>query len=398
MGMLCQERPKPLLPIAGKCRVIDFSLSNAVNSGLHNIAVAVDYQRQVLKEYLGKGMPWRLDRCGKLATLEPRTESYCGTSDAVYQNLSYIQASGASLVLVLAADHVYKMDYRRMLAFHENTGAHATVAVTPVPLGEAHRFGLVTADETGLVQGFVEKPAVPQSNLASMGIYVFSVEALARRLTEDAADPTSPHDFGHAIIPKMIRQDKVFAYKFSGYWQDIGEVTSYHRTNLRLAAGPLPFSLNGSWPVLTGADTLPQDLADRQGGKCLVGPRGIAQGWVMNSVLSQGVRIGSEAMVRDSVVMAGCVIGRHTVVENCILDEGVTIGEFCYVGIRANSPTDGGDITVLGRGVAVPARKAIGRGCQIYPGVRAVDLTMRVIHHGALVMPSEDQQEGGHHV
>ena len=385
MHLLCHQRPKPVLPFAGRFRAIDFSLSNSVNSGLHNIAVLTDYQRGYLREYLGSGEHWDLDRRGKLEILEPRSGSYRGTADAVYHNLSYIQGCGADLVLILAADHVYKMDYRGMIAFHECTGADVTVAVTPVPIEEAHRFGLAEVDQTNRIQRFVEKPRIPQSNLASMGIYLFDAKALVRRLTEDAQDSSSSHDFGYAVIPRMVHLDKAFAYKFEGYWQDIGTIESYYQANMGLAAEVPSFSLDGAWPIFTSKAQLAEGTVSNQVKDSLISPDCVIKGQVENSVLSPGVRIEPEALVRKSVIMANCVIGRHSVVDRCILDEGVIIGEFCYVGFGASLMPGNCDITVVGSGAAIPPYTAIGRNCKIYPGVGPSDFRTNAVPAGTVV-------------
>jgi glucose-1-phosphate adenylyltransferase len=379
MDVLCQERPKPILPFAGRFRVIDFTLSNCINSGIRNVAVLVDYRRHFLKDYLGNGAAWGLDSRGKLEILEPRSGSYRGTADAVYQNLSYIKAHGADLVLILAADHVYKMDYRRMIALHQRTGADITVGVTPVPVEEAYRFGMVNVDEASQIQEFAEKPRFSQSNLASMGIYVFRRDALFRRLAENAEDSSSPHDFGHAIIPRMVRLDKAFAYRFEGYWQDIGTVESYYEANMALAAESPSFSLNGDWPISTREEKPYAASLPKMARNSLISPGCIVEGRVENSVLSPGVRVESEAVVRDSMVLRNCVIGRHSVVEHCILDEGVTVGEYSYVGFGPGLSTGNWDITVVGRGATIPPRSAVGRNCKIYPGVGPLDFSTPVI-------------------
>ncbi len=235
MDVLCRERPKPLLPFAGSFRIIDFSLSNCIHSGIGNIAVVVDYQRQHLLDYLVSGSPWMPNANSSLSILEPKVGFYMGTADAVYQNLEYIQRHGPDLVLILAADHVYKMDYSKLLAFHERVGAELTIGVASVPIEKADRFGTVFINTEGRIIDFIEKPEVPKSNLVSMGIYAFNRDALAELLIEDAAQQASPHDFGKAIIPKMVKRNKVFAYKFNGYWRDIGTIEAYYEANMDLS-------------------------------------------------------------------------------------------------------------------------------------------------------------------
>ncbi len=379
LGILCQERPKPLLPLVGRFTVIDFALSNAANSGLRQMAVLVDYQRHLLKDYLWNGAPWLPGPGGSLEVLEPRAGSYLGTADAVHQNLAFIEASHADLVLVLAADHVYQMDYRKIIAHHECTGADVTVAVTPVPLDKARRFGLVGINSSGQIASFEEKPLQPRSDLASMGIYVFGKEALTRYLREDASDHPSAHDFGRSIIPAIVQKGRAFGYKFHGYWQDIGEVDSYYHANFELASRPDILCRDGDWPIFTNEETpslAPLELHVRSS---FVEPARSVPGRVENSILSRGTRIEPEAVVRDSVLMANCVVGRHSVIDRCILDEGVVIGESCYVGLGPRLGGDGADITVVGKAVAVPPHTAIGRSSKVWPGVAISDFRTKVV-------------------
>jgi glucose-1-phosphate adenylyltransferase len=259
MDIFCQLRPKPILPFAGKYRVIDFTLSNCLNSGIRSIAALVDHQRLAMSEYLDR---WnstvraRLMGKGGLAILPPET-AYAGTADAVYQNLEYLNRQGSDLVLVLAGDHVYQMDYRKMLAFHEETGADVTLGVFRVPFEDAHRFGTCQVESSKRISGFEEKSENPQSNLASMGIYVFNREYLNRILTKDADNPVSTHDFGYAVLPRIVRQDRVFAFEFSGYWQDIGTVEAYYAANMQFLPGKPVLNSEKTWPLLTGSGDLP---------------------------------------------------------------------------------------------------------------------------------------------
>jgi glucose-1-phosphate adenylyltransferase len=231
MDILCHGRSKPVLPYAGMWRVIDFSLSNCLHSGISNIAALIDYQRQCTAEYLQE---WSTSNTGgsSLHILEPKLDSYKGTSDAVYQNLDYLRDSDPEAVLVLAGDHIYKMDFRKMLDFHQQKKADVTVGVIRVPIQQANRFGITTLDADSRITDFVEKPHHPTSNLASMGIYIFKPEVLIEHLIEDNAQPASLHDFGYALIPQMVMWNKVFAYEFNGYWRDIGTIDSYHEANM----------------------------------------------------------------------------------------------------------------------------------------------------------------------
>jgi glucose-1-phosphate adenylyltransferase len=352
MDILCQARPKPALPFAGRFKVIDFSLSNCVYFGIDDIAVLTDYQRSHLADYLEQ---WSLANAKStgLRTLEPGNGSYEGTADAVYQSLGYLAERGVERVLILAGDHVYKLNYNGMLAFHQRVNADVTVAVTPVPIEQAHRFGTVNLATDGRILGFQEKSPAPQSNLASMGIYVFNKDILAERLTEDASDRGSQHDFGYSILPRMVKQDRVFAYMFDGYWQDIGTVGAYYEANLELIRVQPSFSLDGKFPVLTFEPRLLPSRLDKQANirNSLVSPGCVIRGRVENSILSPGVWVGEEAVVRGSVIMGGVSIARHSLVDHCVLDEGVNIGEFCNIG--------DGCITVLGKGVAIPPKTSV---------------------------------------
>jgi glucose-1-phosphate adenylyltransferase len=376
MDILCHERPKPALPFAGGLRVIDFSLSNCVHSQIRRIAVLIDYQRSSMANYLRQ---WHLTNGPEdLSVLEPKAGSYLGTADAVYQNLNYLQRYNPEAVLVLAGDHVYKMDYRPMLAFHRQVNADVTIGVIPVPISQAHRFGIITTDSESRIIEFVEKPRNPQCNLASMGIYVFNPKVLAKRLSEDAAQPDSVHDFGHSIAPRMVKRDRVFAYRFNGYWQDIGTIDAYYEANIELTRELPSFTLNGAWPTLTYRDIgLPRARIFEHGNiqNSLISPGCVIKGHIENSVLSPGVWVEEQAVVRDSVLLTNTFVGYHSIVENCILDEGVNIGKFCYIGVGAAPTVTRGEITVLGNDVAVPAYTAIRRNCRILPHVKSAEFT-----------------------
>lgn len=288
MDILCQGRAKPSLPFAGSFRVIDFALTNCVRSGIKDIAVLTDYQRSGMGNYLNA---WWLANGDKrnLHILDPEIGSYKGTADAIHQNIGHLQKIGAHSTLVLAADHVYKMDYGKMLAFHQKVDADVTVGVVSVPIDQAHRFGIVKTSPEGRVIEFVEKPKTPKSNLVSMGIYIFSSRTLLDRLAEDAADSSSPHDFGHAIIPSMVSRDRVFAYKFNDYWRDIGTVEAYYQANMELIRQPLTFSMNTQWSILTqNHGSLPPPKVCGQGTvtDSLVSPGCVIKGEVRNSILS----------------------------------------------------------------------------------------------------------------
>jgi glucose-1-phosphate adenylyltransferase len=388
MDILCHERPKPALPFAGRFHVIDFSLSNCIHSQIHNIALLVDYQRAGMTDYLRRWSSINAsDRA--LHVLEPKYGSYQGTADAVYQNLGYLHGCGVDKTLVLAGDHVYKMDYRQMLAFHDQVKADVTVGVVRVPIEQAYRFGTVITDTEGRIVDFMEKTSVPRTNLASMGIYAFNNDVLAERLAEDAAQPDSPHDFGYSVIPRMVRKDRVYTFNFDGYWQDIGTIEAYYAANMELVRERPSFSLDGTWPVFTDDhNPLPPGIP-RQGGvrNSLLSPGCVVKGRVENSILSPGVRVEAEAVVTNSVLMANVSVGYHSVVDHCVLDEGVSVGKFCYVGFRTGQTSGDPDITVLGKGAAIPHHVAIGHRCRILPHVGHSDFSTSMVPSGGHISP-----------
>ncbi|MFH1032640.1 MAG: sugar phosphate nucleotidyltransferase [Chloroflexota bacterium] len=386
MDILCHHRPKPILPFAGKFRVIDFSLSNCIYSQFNDIAVLTDYQRSYMANYLNQ---WHLinARSSNFSVLEPKAGSYAGTADAVYQNLEYLNKRKPDTVIILAGDHVYKLDYRKMLALHQQVKADVTIGIIKVPIEQAHRFGTVALDSELRITDFQEKSPTPLSDLASMGIYIFNKEILARYLIEDAGDAESRHDFGYSILPRVVKKNRVFAYKFQGYWQDIGTVEAYYQANMELIKEKTSFSLDGSYPVLTQEDipSTPQ-INNRAGvSNSLVSAGCVVKGYVENSILSSGVWVDEQAVIKNSVIMENTFIGYHSIVDRCVLDEGVNIGGFCYIGFGSNLIQDGSDITILGKGVSVPPHTAIGRSCKILPLVGPPDFPSNVVASGNTV-------------
>jgi len=385
MDVLCHMRPKPALPFAGRFKVIDFTLSNCVYSGINALAILTDYQRSYMAKYLRQ---WGLTNAVRtFHILEPRTGSYQGTADAVYQNLPYLNKFNTENVLILAGDHIYKMDYHEMLAFHEQAKAALTVGVIRVPIEEAHRFGTVSVGDGGEILEFVEKSRNPRSNLASMGIYVFNRDVLSQRLKEDASRPDSTHDFGYAILPSMVGRDKVNAYEFTGYWQDIGTPQAYYAANMELVCAQPSFSLNGTRTVLTRHLNLPPPNISQQNMvvNSLLSPGCVIKGRVENSILSPGVWVDEQAEVRNSVLMPNVFVGYHSVVDTCIIDEGVNIGKLCYIGFGKPLLSGDRDITVLGTGVTVPSHTAIGRNCTVLPHVDMSSFRGNLIASGSII-------------
>jgi len=388
MEVLCDLRPKPILPLAGNVRVIDFSLSNCVHSRIPDIGVLVDYERERLADYL---IGWNaVNNAARLSILPPTAGSYTGTADAVYQNLDYLEKQNADMVLVLSGDHVYKMDYRPIIAFHQRMGADATLGVFSVPLEETHRFGTVTIDGAGRIKEFREKSSIARSNLASMGIYVFKRDTLAKRLREDAGEPGSLHDFGYNVLPRMVKSDRVFAFEFKGYWLDVGTVKAYYDANMELLPTRPRLSLDGTWPVLSD-NTLPPAYSVSQSGRIinsLISPGCVIKGRVENSILSPGIRVAEQALVRNAVIMTDVSIGYHSIVDGCILDERVNIGNYCYVGFGAGLQSKNAEITVLGSDVTVPDRIAIGCQCRVPPGLGPEAFDTRLIPSGTAMAES----------
>lgn len=387
LNILAQERAKPAIPFATKYRIIDFSLSNCVNSGLYNIAILTQYQPRSLADHIGMGTPWGLhystDRKVKLLqpylAREPGRDWYKGTADAVYQNLGYIEEEKAELVLILSGDHVYKMDYAPFLKFHENKKADVTLAVTRMPKEELHRFGTVTINKRGEIVGFEEKVQNPRSNLVSMGVYLFRNEVLHHWLVEDARSKTSKHDFGKNIFPKMLGKARMFAYVFNGYWRDIGTVHTYWQANMDLFTSHPDFLTDPDWPIRTQEELRPPTMIRKSADvtNSLVAGGSTIEGRVEHSVLSPGVRIEAGAIVRDSIIMSDTTIGRNSVIDFAILDKEVIVGSGCYIGfgnkLQANQEMPEAlntGITIIGKRAIIPPGTKIGRNCVIYGGLK----------------------------
>lgn len=359
---------KPAVPFGGKYRIIDFPLSNCVNSGIDTVGVLTQYQPLVLNDYIGNGQPWDLDRSyGGVHILSPYqakhgSEWYKGTANAIYQNLPFIRRYNPEYVLILSGDHIYKMNYDKMLDFHKKNGADVTVATIRVPMSEASRFGIVNAAEDGRIEQFEEKPANPKSDLASMGIYIFSADKLYKYLEKDEANTESSNDFGKNVLPDMLANgEKMYAYVFSGYWKDVGTIDSLYEANMDLLGNPPVFDIaDYSWKIHSRNPIAPPHYIGETGKVCesLVALGCEVNGTVKNSILSSNVTIEKGAVVEGSVVFAGCVIKSGARVINSIIDEDVSVGENAVVG-AAVTPRK---ITVLGKGVTVADGETIEAG------------------------------------
>ena len=405
LSVLSSRRAKPAVPFAGKYRVIDFTLSNCVNSGLYNVAVLTQYRPHSLNDHIGVGKPWDLDRArGGVRILQPflgRQDSdwYRGTADAVRQNLMFLADWKPDLVVVLSGDHIYKMDYTRMIGFHEDHRADATVAVMQVPLEEATRFGTMVTDGDNQVVRFDEKPEVPTSNLISMGIYVFEYEMLLQRLEEDAEDSTSAHDFGRNVVPRMVEVDRVYAYPFRGYWQDVGTIESYWDANMGLLREPPDFDIyDKDWVIHTRSEERPPAKITESATvhRSLISHGCTVAGTVEHSVLSPGVYVAEGAVVRDSIVMMDSIIGADTVLDRVIVDKEVVIGTGCHLGYGTDEQVNrryprnlNTGITVIGKRARVPAGYRVGRNVLIGPDVLENDFPDK----GGLIIPAGETIE-----
>ena len=341
LGVLTQKVAKPAVSFGGKYRIIDFPLSNCINSGIDTVGVLTQYQPLRLNTHIGIGIPWDLDRnVGGVTILSPYenikgSDWYTGTANAIYQNLEYMENYNPSYVLILSGDHIYKMDYEVMLDFHKANNADITIAAMPVPLEEASRFGVVIADSEGRISEFEEKPEHPRSNLASMGIYIFSWPVLREALIELSEVPGC--DFGKHVIPHLhARGDRVFAYEYRGYWKDVGTLSTYWEANMELVDIVPEFNLYEEyWKIFTKSDIIqPQFLSqDSHIERSIIGEGTEIYGTVINSVIGAGVTVGEGAEVRDSIVMRGVVIGAGTRVDKAIIAECAHIGENCRLGV-----------------------------------------------------------------
>ena len=397
LSILSAIRSKPAVPFGGKYRLIDFSLSNCENSGIDDVLVLTQYNPRSLNDHIGTGRPWGFDRPRGLGIklLQPYVSAqtsgwYQGTADAVRYNLHEIDQAGADMVLILGGDHVYKMDYRPMIAAHQRSGADVTIGVLTVSPEEASRMGICSLDEGGRVVDWEEKPAEPKSDLASMGIYVFSRPALHAWLTGERSD------FGHDVIPAMLAGGAaVFGHRFGGYWRDVGTIEAYWKANLDLVGLVPPLDLfDRTWLIHTRSEErspakMGPDALTRHS---LVSHGCIVNGTVLNSVLSPGVRVYEGALVRDSVILLDTEIGAGAVVDTAIIDKFVQVGAGAVVGAWDDRGTANVDeperlftgITVVGERSRIPPGARIGRNCLVAPRTDEADFSA----FPGLVVPS----------
>ncbi len=340
--VLTGEMAKPAVPFGGKYRIIDFPLSNCTNSGIDTVGVLTQYRPLELNSYIGSGQPWDLDgSTGGVHILPPYMGSkggtwYKGTANAIYQNIGFIDLYDPDYVVILSGDHIYKMDYSKMVERHKEANAACTISVMEVPWAEASRFGIMSVDEQDMITEFAEKPKEPKSNLASMGIYVFSWQTLRKYLTEDEADPASENDFGKNVIPAMLRDgERMAAYRFAGYWKDVGTLESLWDANMDMLSPESGLDLlDESWPIYARSVNAPPAYlgAESQVTHSAINRGSEMEGTVENSVLAPNVKVGKGARVSYSVLMPGTEVKPGAVVEYAILGENCSIGEGCQVG------------------------------------------------------------------
>ncbi len=404
LSVLAQERAKPAVPFAGKYRIIDFTLSNCVNSGITRVAVIPQYNPRSLARHIGVGRPWDLDRTiGGITLLYPFVSTngemhwYKGTADAVYHNLRFIEDSRADKILILSGDHVYTMRYEEMIKFHCQQKADITIGVTEVPWNEAHRFGIVSLDDNCKVIDFEEKPPQPKSNLASMGIYVFNRDVLLNVLED--AHCRGLQDFGSQVIPDAIGKRQIYGYKYQGYWRDVGTIEAYWQAHMDLIVDLPPFNL---YDPETEVRTLSLDMPpvklgpNAQISRSLVSNGCIVNGHVFNSVLSPHVYVEEGAHVIDSIIFHDTVIGRDAVVQRSIIDKECYIGPGCWIGCGDDYTANKDEpehlnsgITVIGKGARLPPGLRVGHNCKIDSWVKESDFSTLSIPSGSSVVRGE---------
>ena len=382
LNVLTREIAKPAVPFGGKYRIIDFTLSNCVNSGIDTVGVLTQYQPHELNAYIGNGRSWDLDRMhGGVSILPPYMkgkagEWYKGTANAIYQNIAFIDRYHPKYVLVLSGDHIYKMNYWDMLEYHKKNEADCTIAVIEIPLSEAYRFGMMNTNPDGTIYEFEEKPKVAKSNKASMGIYIFNWDKLRNQLEADERNQDSANDFGRNIIPAMIQDgERVVAYNFEGYWKDVGTIESLWDANMDLINTNSGFDLNDPlWKIYSRNPVEPPHFvgAEANVAGSMLTEGSEVMGTTTSSIISCGVYVGHKAIVDHSVIMPGVHIDDGAVVRHAIIGENAWIGEGAVVGITEEETGDKHNITVIGGGVRIAPYAKVKTGTVVGADVAAV--------------------------
>lgn len=405
LGVLTAKVAKPAVAFGGKYRIIDFPLSNCINSGVDTVGVLTQYQPLRLNTHIGIGIPWDLDRnVGGVSILPPyekskNSEWYTGTANAIYQNLEYMESFNPDYVLILSGDHIYKMDYEEMLNFHKEKDAAVTIASMPVPIEEASRFGIVITNEDNQIIEFEEKPANPRSNLASMGIYIFSWPVLRDALIALKDQPGC--DFGKHIIPHCHENGKkMFAYEFNGYWKDVGTLSSYWQANMELIDIIPEFNLYEEfWKIYTKSDIIPPQYiaANAVIERSIIGDGAEICGEVHNCVIGAGVVIGERSVVRDSIIMKDTVIGKSCVIEKAIVAENVVIGDNVTMGIGSDIPNKwkpdiyNSGLVTIGENSVIPEHVQIGKNTAVSGVTTKADYVDGMLESGGSLVKAGDR-------
>ena len=406
LGVLTEKVAKPAVAFGGKYRIIDFPLSNCINSGIDTVGVLTQYQPLRLNTHIGIGIPWDLDRNeGGVTVLPPyekntSSEWYTGTANAIYQNLDYMEQYNPDYVLILSGDHIYKMDYEIMLNYHKANKADITIACMPVPIEEANRFGIMVTDESGRVTEFEEKPEKPSSNLASMGIYIFSWKVLKEALI--ALKEQSNCDFGKHILPYCKdKGQRLFAYEYNGYWKDVGTLGSYWEANMELIDIIPEFNLYEEfWKIYTKGDIIPPQYiaADAVTDRCIIGEGTEIYGEVHNSVIGPNVVISRGAVVEDSIIMRNSTVGENTILNKAIVAEDVTIGDNVTVGFGEEAENVlkpavyAFGLATIGENSVIPDNVKIGRNTAISGVTTATNYPGGVLASGQVIKVKDGEQ------
>ncbi len=404
LGVLTAKMAKPAVFFGGKYRIIDFPLSNCINSGIDTVGVLTQYQPLKLNTHIGIGIPWDLDRnIGGVTVLPPyekseNSEWYTGTANAIYQNLDYMETYNPDYILILSGDHIYKMDYEVMLDFHKAHNAEVTIAVMPVPIEEAKRFGIMITDDDGRITDFEEKPANPRSNLASMGIYIFNWKTLKEALIAKAEQPAL--DFGKHIIPYCHEKGSpLYAYEFSGYWKDVGTLQSYWQANMELIDIVPEFNLYEEyWKIYTKSEILPPQYLspDSVVERSIIGEGTEIYGKVYNSVIGCGVTIGKDAVIRDSIIMNSVTIGEGTSSNKAIIAEGAVIGDHVLLGEGDDTPNEtdphiyNSGLVTIGEKTVIPGGIRVGRNTVILGNTTMEDYEGGALRSGSTLIKAGD--------
>lgn len=404
LGVLTSKVAKPAVAFGGKYRIIDFPLSNCINSGIDTVGVLTQYQPLRLNTHIGIGIPWDLDRnVGGVTVLPPYEKStssewYTGTANAIYQNLEYMDQYNPDYVLILSGDHIYKMDYKIMLDYHKANNADITIAAMPVPLEEAKRFGIVVTDENNKINEFEEKPEQPKSNLASMGIYIFNWKVLKEALIQ--LKDQNECDFGKHVIPYCFEKNKrLFAYEYNGYWKDVGTLNSYWEANMELIDIIPVFNLYEEfWKIYTRTDTIPPQYISKDAyiEKSLIGDGAEIYGKVYNSVIGSGVTIDEGSVVKDSIIMNNAVIGKNVIVNKAIIAEDAHIGDRVELGIGEEVPNvkfpniyNSGLVTI-GECTEIPEGVKVGKNTAVYGQTSLEDYQNGELPGGEVIIKAGD--------